>query len=139
MRKLNLLRLWLTFLLLFACYPAALAQTPTTAHAPALPPAEVQAAERITAARLSERLYYVASDEMDGRDTPSPGLDATAKFIAGNPGPPRRHAGRRSARQGRRGLGRPRDLRADARRARRDPDSGRARLERLVEQASECA
>src|SRR5205085_10591268 len=74
----------LTFLLLFACYPAAFAQTHTTAHAPALPPAEVQAAERITAARLRERLYFVASDEMDGRDTPSPGLDATAKFIADN-------------------------------------------------------
>ena len=86
MRKLNLLRLWLTFLLLCACSPVALAQTPATAHAPAvaLPPAETKAAERITAARLSERLYFVASDEMDGRDTPSPGLDATAKYIADN-------------------------------------------------------
>ena len=86
MRSSKLLSLCLTCLLLFVYSPLALAQTQTTAHAPApaLPPAETKAAERITAARLSERLYYVASDEMDGRDTPSPGLDATAKFIAGN-------------------------------------------------------
>jgi hypothetical protein len=40
------------------------------------------AAERITAAKLKETLYVVASDEMAGRDTPSAGLDATAKYIA---------------------------------------------------------
>lgn len=38
--------------------------------------------EAITAAELKEYLYYVASDEMEGRDTPSRGLDMTAKFIA---------------------------------------------------------
>src|SRR5947209_8096576 len=84
MRRSKLLSLCLTCLLLFVYSPLALAQTQTAAHAPALPPAEMKAAERITAARLSERLYYVASDQMDGRDTPSPGLDATAKFIADN-------------------------------------------------------
>ncbi|MBA2502288.1 MAG: M20/M25/M40 family metallo-hydrolase [Pyrinomonadaceae bacterium] len=41
-----------------------------------------RAADRITAEQLKEYLYYVASDEMQGRDTPSPGLDATARFIA---------------------------------------------------------
>ncbi|MGH9903864.1 MAG: M28 family peptidase, partial [Pyrinomonadaceae bacterium] len=40
------------------------------------------AAERITAARLREDLYFISSDEMAGRDTPSPGLDETARFIA---------------------------------------------------------
>ena len=38
-------------------------------------------AENITAAQLKDYLYYVASDEMGGRDTPSNGLDLTAKFI----------------------------------------------------------
>src|SRR5215213_555538 len=46
--------------------------------------AERGAAERITAARLKEILYYIASDEMQGRDTPSPGLDKTAQYIADN-------------------------------------------------------
>src|SRR2546423_4403825 len=85
MRRSNLLSLWLTLLLLVTCLPVARAQT---AHAkdtaPALPKAEVKAAEKITAAALSERLHFVASDAMQGRDTPSPGLDETAKFIADN-------------------------------------------------------
>ncbi|MCG3160179.1 MAG: hypothetical protein JMDDDDMK_01215 [Acidobacteria bacterium] len=40
--------------------------------------------EAITAAELKDYLYFVASDEMEGRDTPSRGLDLTAKFIAMN-------------------------------------------------------
>lgn len=43
-----------------------------------------KAAETITADLLKDYLYYVASDEMEGRDTPSRGLDLTAKFIALN-------------------------------------------------------
>ena len=38
--------------------------------------------ETINAKQLREYLSYIASDEMEGRDTPSKGLDATAKFIA---------------------------------------------------------
>ncbi|MBP1634529.1 MAG: putative aminopeptidase [Acidobacteria bacterium] len=45
-------------------------------------PAFRAAADGITAAQLKDYLSYVASDEMEGRDTPSRGLDATAKFIA---------------------------------------------------------
>lgn len=41
-------------------------------------------AEGITAAQLSDYLHFVASDEMEGRNTPSRGLDTTAKFIAMN-------------------------------------------------------
>jgi hypothetical protein len=41
-------------------------------------------AEGVTAKQLSDYLYFVASDEMEGRDTPSRGLDTTAKFIAMN-------------------------------------------------------
>lgn len=42
--------------------------------------------ETITAAQLNSYLSFIASDEMEGRDTPSRGLDTTAKFIAFNLG-----------------------------------------------------
>src|SRR5260370_17653131 len=41
-------------------------------------------ADIISAAQMRDYLFFIASDEMDGRDTPSPGLDITAKFIALN-------------------------------------------------------
>ncbi len=41
-----------------------------------------RAAEQITAEKLKEVLYFIASDEMAGRDTPSQGLDATARYLA---------------------------------------------------------
>ncbi|MDT5060795.1 MAG: hypothetical protein QOH63_1254 [Acidobacteriota bacterium] len=41
-------------------------------------------ADQITAAQMKDYLYFIASDEMEGRDTPSRGLDTTAKFIALN-------------------------------------------------------
>lgn len=47
-------------------------------------PEEKKAAEGVTAKQLSDYLHFVASDEMEGRDTPSRGLDTTAKFIAMN-------------------------------------------------------
>src|SRR5215218_2362001 len=46
--------------------------------------AERQMAEGITAAQLKDYLYFVASDAMEGRDTPSRGLDATAEFLKMN-------------------------------------------------------
>lgn len=39
-------------------------------------------AETITAAQLKEYLSFIASDELEGRDTPSRGLDTAAKFLA---------------------------------------------------------
>lgn len=71
MRK-NLLVSLLVFTFLI---PSAFAQTVK------LTPQEKQMADAITAAQLKDYLYYVASDEMEGRDTPSRGLDLTAKFI----------------------------------------------------------
>ena len=73
--KKNLLTSFL--LLTFVFQSAALAQTATKANSPAR-----RAAEAITADQLKDYLYYVASDEMEGRDTPSRGLDLTAKFMA---------------------------------------------------------
>jgi Zn-dependent M28 family amino/carboxypeptidase len=43
-----------------------------------------RAAAQITAAQLRDYLSFIASDEMEGRDTPSRGLDTVAKFIALN-------------------------------------------------------
>ncbi|HEU4595948.1 MAG TPA: M28 family peptidase [Pyrinomonadaceae bacterium] len=45
-------------------------------------PAARKAAENITAEKMKEMLYFISSDEMAGRNTPSPGLDQTAKYIA---------------------------------------------------------
>ena len=47
-------------------------------------PAERKMADAITAAQLSNYLYFVASDAMGGRDTPSQGLDTTAEFLKMN-------------------------------------------------------
>ena len=75
--KKNLLALFL--LLTFVFQSATLAQNAAKPNSPAR-----KAAEMITAEQLKDYLYYVASDEMEGRDTPSRGLDLTAKFIALN-------------------------------------------------------
>jgi len=40
--------------------------------------------DNISAAAMRDYLSFIASDEMEGRDTPSRGLDTTAKFIAMN-------------------------------------------------------
>lgn len=55
-------------------------QTAAAASATLAP--AIKDAERITQAGLKEDLLVVASDEMGGRDTPSPGLDAAARFLA---------------------------------------------------------
>ena len=96
MRRFRLFNLALACALLIN-FPAARAQeaqqtkapnAPASAAAPAtsaaLPAAALEAANAITAARLSEHLHFVASDAMGGRDTPSKGLDDTAKFLADN-------------------------------------------------------
>ena len=77
MRK-NLLAFILV--LTFAFPSAIFAQTARVK----ITPAEKKIAEMITADQLRDYLYFVASDEMEGRDTPSRGLDLTAKFIALN-------------------------------------------------------
>src|SRR6266480_7442106 len=54
-------------------------QKPTSASL-----ASQRGADTINAAQLKDYLSFIASDEMEGRDTPSRGLDTTAKFIAMN-------------------------------------------------------
>jgi hypothetical protein len=76
MRMKNLLPI-LAFALSFPAIVSA--QTATKAKSAAL-----KAAQNITAKQISDYLYFIASDEMEGRDTPSRGLDTTAKFIGMN-------------------------------------------------------
>src|SRR5215510_12159883 len=40
--------------------------------------------DTISANQMRDYLTFIASDEMEGRDTPSRGLDTTAKFLAMN-------------------------------------------------------
>ena len=92
MRRFKLLNLALACALLTNFHAAAVAQqtrpagaanaAATAAASAALPASALEAATTITAARLSEYLHIVASDAMGGRDTPSKGLDDTAKFLA---------------------------------------------------------
>lgn len=53
------------------------------AHNPAKPDPNA-GVNIISASALKDYLYFIASDEMEGRDTPSKGLDMTAKFLAMN-------------------------------------------------------
>ncbi len=76
--KKNLTALFL--LTVFVFQSAVLAQAPHVA----VVDADRRAVEAIKAKQLSEYLHFIASDEMEGRDTPSRGLDLTAKFIAMN-------------------------------------------------------
>jgi Zn-dependent M28 family amino/carboxypeptidase len=67
-------------------FPALNAQrkTPKATKAAPVSVASQRGADEITAAQLKNYLYFIASDEMEGRDTPSRGLDTTAKFLAMN-------------------------------------------------------
>jgi Zn-dependent M28 family amino/carboxypeptidase len=65
-------------------FPAVQAQGVRTKKQVASTAAPQKGAEQITAAQLRDYLTFIASDEMEGRDTPSRGLDLTAKFLAMN-------------------------------------------------------
>lgn len=65
---------------------ATLAQRQATraVKKPAPSLAAQRGADTITAAQLKDYLSFIASDAMEGRDTPSRGLDITALFLATN-------------------------------------------------------
>src|SRR5712691_204491 len=85
MRKLKLYSLAFVLAVSLAL-PTALAQRragkPRATTAAALMAA--RSVDTISAEQLKNYLYFIASDEMEGRDTPSRGLDTTAKFLAMN-------------------------------------------------------
>src|SRR5258706_16264211 len=47
-----------------------------------LTPVRQAALDRISAQSLQGHLWFLASDLLEGRDTPSPGLDIAAEYIA---------------------------------------------------------
>jgi hypothetical protein len=51
-------------------------------HSPAAFAAARKDAEQITAQKMKQDLYWIADDARAGRNTPSPGLDETARYIA---------------------------------------------------------
>jgi hypothetical protein len=66
-----------------ATIPAAFAQRAERSKKTA--PVTVQrSVDTIAAKQMRDYLTFIASDEMEGRDTPSRGLDTTAKFLAMN-------------------------------------------------------
>src|ERR1041385_3319823 len=72
--------------LLVITYPATHAQRTAEKlkKAAAVSPSAQRGVDTIEAAQLKDYLSFIASDEMEGRDTPSRGLDTTAKFLAMN-------------------------------------------------------
>jgi hypothetical protein len=52
------------------------------AAAPPLTPDQQAVLKHISPVSLKEHLTYIASDQLEGRATPSPGLDAAAEYIA---------------------------------------------------------
>jgi hypothetical protein len=74
------MRKFLAHLLLFCALlsplNSTLAQSPDKSDA--------KGVDLITASSMKDYLYFIASDEMEGRDTPSRGLNTTAKFLAMN-------------------------------------------------------
>ena len=83
MKKLGLL-VFLLAVALAAPFSVSQAQRkPAKNAAPApTPTPSFGNADFITADQLRDYLTFVASDEMEGRDTPSRGLDTTAKYLA---------------------------------------------------------
>src|SRR6185436_15487942 len=79
----KLLATALSMSLLVINFSAALAQRKPAKNTPASLAAQ-RGAELITAAQLRDYLSFIASDVMEGRDTPSRGLDTAAQFIATN-------------------------------------------------------
>jgi len=71
--------------LLLSTFPAAYAQRKdkTRKITPVAPTAQ-RGIDTIAANQMRDYLTFIASDEMEGRDTPSRGLNTTAKFIAMN-------------------------------------------------------
>ncbi len=71
--------------LLAVTFPTAYAQRAADKSKKAAATVNAQrAVETISANQIRDYLTFIASDEMEGRDTPSRGLDITAKFLAMN-------------------------------------------------------
>jgi len=71
--------------MLVVAFPVSYAQkADKSKKAAAVSPTAQRGVDTISATQIRDYLTFIASDEMEGRDTPSRGLDTTAKFIAMN-------------------------------------------------------
>ena len=71
--------------MLVVAFPVSYAQkADKSKKAAAVSPTAQRGVDTISATQMKDYLTFIASDEMEGRDTPSRGLDTTAKFIAMN-------------------------------------------------------
>jgi hypothetical protein len=71
--------------LLVTTFPATYAQRAAEkSKKPAVSVTTQRGVDTISANQIRDYLTFIASDEMEGRDTPSRGLDLTAKFLAMN-------------------------------------------------------
>jgi hypothetical protein len=77
MTRLLLLLSTVLLLPLASCTPAPSAASMQLAEV------EARGAEAITAEDMYGRIYFLASDALQGRDTPSPGLEAAAAYLVG--------------------------------------------------------
>jgi len=73
----------LTSVLVLPFSPATAQRTSSRTRAAATTTTQ-RGVDMINAAQMRNYLSFIASDEMEGRDTPSRGLDITAKFLAMN-------------------------------------------------------
>ena len=82
------MRRFLTALLLASVLvttlPATYAQRATRRTSKPVSVTAQRGVDTISADQMKDYLTFIASDEMEGRDTPSRGLDTTAKFLAMN-------------------------------------------------------
>ncbi len=79
----SIIALVLTSVILFPSYASHAQRKNEKSKKPTIATlAAERGADNITAAQLRDYLYFIASDELEGRDTPSRGLDTAAKFIA---------------------------------------------------------
>jgi hypothetical protein len=70
--------------LLVTTFPATYPQRAEKSKKAAASVTSQRAVDTISANQIRDYLTFIASDEMEGRDTPSRGLDTTAKFLALN-------------------------------------------------------
>src|SRR5829696_6039037 len=70
--------------LLVTTFPATYSQRADKSKKAAASATAQRGIETISANQIRDYLTFIASDEMEGRDTPSRGLDTTAKFLAMN-------------------------------------------------------
>ncbi|MGH9627703.1 MAG: M28 family peptidase [Bryobacteraceae bacterium] len=74
----------LVWCLLYGVFAASgqISSQPASSHPAGIAESPYQAADRVSAKSLEAHVYFLASDLLEGRDTPSKGLEMAAEYIA---------------------------------------------------------